>query len=178
MNLDMVKIGQYIQKCRKQIGLTQAEIGEKLDVTAQAVSNWERGETLPDLAVMADLASILDTSVDAIISGGEMAGQYRRRVTVAQMREAMECIHRLHDLLGPDHFIYSTMANALNERMHSQIEPAFANPRIMEAYICECLIACVRDGNDRVDLHDVRENIRAEKSRDWTLRTLEELGMK
>ena len=52
------------------------------------------------------------------------------------------------------------------------------DPRIMEAYICECLIACVRDGNDRVDLHDVRENIRAEKARDWTLRTLEELGMK
>lgn len=43
MGLDTKKIGAYIQACRKEAGLTQAELGEKLGVTPQSVSNWERG---------------------------------------------------------------------------------------------------------------------------------------
>lgn len=37
------EIGAYISACRKRIGLTQAELGERLGVTAQSVSGWERG---------------------------------------------------------------------------------------------------------------------------------------
>lgn len=43
MELDTKKIGDYMQVCRKEAGLTQAELGEKLGVTPQSVSNWERG---------------------------------------------------------------------------------------------------------------------------------------
>ena len=49
---------------------------------------------------------------------------------------------------------------------------------IWDAYVCETLIACVRDGGDYVDIGDVEANIKSEKPRQWTIRRLRELGMK
>ena len=98
MNLDMEKIGRYLQASRRKMEMTQAQLAERLNVSAQSVSNWERGETLPDVSVLPDIAAILRCSVDAILSGGEPGGS-GRFVTVAQMREAIECIHRLKDLM-------------------------------------------------------------------------------
>lgn len=45
MQLELEKIGGFIQRCRRERGLTQAEVGERLGVTAQSVSNWERGDS-------------------------------------------------------------------------------------------------------------------------------------
>ena len=56
--LNQEQIGTYIAARRKAVGLTQAELGERLGITAQAVSNWERGETLPDTGLLQDLALI------------------------------------------------------------------------------------------------------------------------
>ncbi len=41
--LNQEQIGAYIAARRKTVGLTQAELGERLGITAQSVSNWERG---------------------------------------------------------------------------------------------------------------------------------------
>ncbi len=46
MQLNLRQIGNFIQNARKQEGLTQAELGERLSVTSQSVSNWERGVSL------------------------------------------------------------------------------------------------------------------------------------
>ncbi len=43
MHLDQEKIGRFIHDCRREQGLTQAELGERLGVSPQSVSNWERG---------------------------------------------------------------------------------------------------------------------------------------
>lgn len=43
MYLDLERIGAFIQTGRKEVGLTQAKLGERLGVSAQSVSNWERG---------------------------------------------------------------------------------------------------------------------------------------
>ena len=43
MNLELKKIGQFIQSCRKDLKMTQAELAERLNVSPQSVSNWERG---------------------------------------------------------------------------------------------------------------------------------------
>lgn len=43
MSLDLKKTGQFIQSCRKDLNMTQAELAERLNVSPQSVSNWERG---------------------------------------------------------------------------------------------------------------------------------------
>ena len=46
--MDMLNIGRYIQQLRKAAGMTQKELAEKLNVSFQAVSKWENGDSLPD----------------------------------------------------------------------------------------------------------------------------------
>ncbi len=161
--LNQEQIGAYIAARRKAVGLTQAELGERLGITAQAVSNWERGETLPDTGLLQDLALILDTSADELLGAGSCGWRYRRRVTVERMSEAISCIQRLRELLGEDHFMYRTMIDALDKKMNSSIELIFKEERFRDAYVAEALCECARKG-DYVDISDVRRNIKSERA--------------
>ncbi|MBQ6898421.1 MAG: helix-turn-helix transcriptional regulator, partial [Clostridia bacterium] len=60
--MNIKKTGEQIAALRKAKGLTQSELGERIGVSFQAVSKWERGETLPDITVLPDLAKILETT--------------------------------------------------------------------------------------------------------------------
>ena len=61
-----MQIGEQILKLRKKRGLTQSAFAEKLYVTPQAVSQWERGVTVPDTDKLADIASALNTTVSML----------------------------------------------------------------------------------------------------------------
>lgn len=175
--MDTKAIASYLQSLRKEKNLTQAELGERLGVSAQSVSNWERAESLPDTALLPELSMIFDVSVDEILGGGSTAWRFRRRVTVAQMWEAMTCIKRLSELLGHDHFMYRTMIDALDKRMNSDIESTFSNPNYWDAYVTEMLLDCVRHG-DYADIGDVQANIQNPKPREWTIKWLKERGFR
>lgn len=54
---------------RKDIGITQREVAEKLNVSFQAVSLWERGETTPDIDKLADIATLYRVSLDWLLTG-------------------------------------------------------------------------------------------------------------
>lgn len=177
MNLDLHQIGQFIQTCRKELGLTQSELGERLNISPQSVSNWERGESLPDVSLLPDLACILRCSVDAILSGGTGCGGYRRHVTVAQMRETLSSLNRIGELLGRDHFIYATIINALNEKMNTSIELSFSDPHIFEVFTIEFLLGCIQSG-DYVDPRDVQSHLQPSKARDFLLNELSSRGFR
>ena len=62
--MNQQKIGKLIAKLRKEKGLTQAELGEKLGVGYKAVSKWENGNGMPDVSLFQPLCDILGISVD------------------------------------------------------------------------------------------------------------------
>jgi transcriptional regulator with XRE-family HTH domain len=64
---DMEKIGAYIAAKRRDCGLTQGQFAEKLNVTHQAVSKWERGEAMPEISKITEIAKVLGVSVDEIL---------------------------------------------------------------------------------------------------------------
>ena len=64
----MNEFGEKIFEARRQKGLTQEALADMLGVTAQAVSKWERGESMPETALLPKLAQILDTSIDGLFS--------------------------------------------------------------------------------------------------------------
>lgn len=60
-------IGMMISSLRKEKGMTQLELAEKMGVTDKAVSKWERNLSFPDINSIPKLAEILDISVDDLI---------------------------------------------------------------------------------------------------------------
>ena len=64
-------VNTSIKDLRKKKNMTQDELAEKLNVTRQAVSNWENGKTQPDIETLTQLAEAFDVSVERIIYGKE-----------------------------------------------------------------------------------------------------------
>lgn len=60
-------LGTMIAALRKQAGMTQLELAEKMGVTDKAVSKWERDLSCPDVASLPRLAEIFDVSVDELM---------------------------------------------------------------------------------------------------------------
>lgn len=74
-------IGNVIKKHRKNKGMTQEEMAVRLGVTAPAVNKWEKGSTLPDVALLAPIARLLGITTDELLSfkddlTDEEIGQY------------------------------------------------------------------------------------------------------
>jgi transcriptional regulator with XRE-family HTH domain len=65
------RFAERVTRLRKARGLTQTDMADALNVSHQAVSKWERGESLPDVALLVPLAALLDTTVDALLRGAE-----------------------------------------------------------------------------------------------------------
>ena len=61
------KIGQRIAKARKDAGLTQAEVADKLNISYQAVSLWENEKAIPDIYNLLELAKLLEVSVSSLV---------------------------------------------------------------------------------------------------------------
>ena len=57
--MDLIKIGKYIAFKRKEQGLTQKQLAEKLNMSDKSVSKWERGICLPDVSVYLELCKII-----------------------------------------------------------------------------------------------------------------------
>lgn len=67
--MDQIKIGKFISERRKALKLTQEELGEKLGVSKNAVSKWERGLNLPDSGIYVYLCEILNISLNELFKG-------------------------------------------------------------------------------------------------------------
>ena len=65
--IDNTSVGNQILLLRKRNGLTQEDLAEKLGISAQAISKWENGHTLPETALLPLLAKLLNSSIDSIL---------------------------------------------------------------------------------------------------------------
>ena len=66
--------GDRISFLRKLKELTQAQLAEKLGISAQAVSKWESGLSCPDIMMLVPLADIFGVSTDVLLAGGQLTG--------------------------------------------------------------------------------------------------------
>ncbi len=64
--MDNQKIGTFISACRKEKGLTQAQLAEQLGVTNKAVSKWESGNGIPDISLFPVLSELLGVTADEL----------------------------------------------------------------------------------------------------------------
>jgi len=67
---DTRRFGAFLARCRKEADLTQSELADKLDLTRQAVSKYETGESFPDVSILVGIAAVFDISLDELIGAG------------------------------------------------------------------------------------------------------------
>lgn len=71
---DRAKVGAFVAALRKEKGLTQKQLAQKLRVSDKTVSKWERGGGLPDISMLIPLAGELGVSVSELLAGQRLAG--------------------------------------------------------------------------------------------------------
>lgn len=65
---NMKNVGFKISELRKQHNMTQMELADRMGISFQAVSNWERGSSMPDISKLPELAQIFHVTIDEILS--------------------------------------------------------------------------------------------------------------
>lgn len=71
--MDLIKIGKYIAAKRKDLGLTQKQVAEKIGMSDKSVSKGERGICLPDVSVYFELCEILGISIQEFLAGEDIS---------------------------------------------------------------------------------------------------------
>ena len=85
----MKSIGETIASLRKQKGMTQNELAEKMNVTDKAVSKWERDLSCPDINTISKLADILDVSVEELLKAKK-----KENSNTAKMKDLINLIFK------------------------------------------------------------------------------------
>ena len=80
--MNLIKIGEFLAKLRKEQGWTQEQLGEKLGVTNKTVSRWENGNYLPPVEVLQLLSELYGLTMNEILSA--------QRLTLTQYQEKAE----------------------------------------------------------------------------------------
>lgn len=67
--MDTIKIGNFLATLRKEQGLTQEALGEKLGVTNKTISRWENGNYLPPVEMLQELSNLYAVSINELLCG-------------------------------------------------------------------------------------------------------------
>lgn len=85
--MDQQKTGALLRALRREKGVTQEQLAERLCVSNRTVSRWESGNNLPDFAVLIELAAYYDVTVDEILRG--------ERAAAPQPPQAQDALYRI-----------------------------------------------------------------------------------
>lgn len=67
--VDQDKIGNFIKSIRKENNLTQKDLADRLGVTYQAVSKWENGKNIPDIAILKQISEEFNIDIHELLNG-------------------------------------------------------------------------------------------------------------
>ena len=67
--MDQIKVGAFLKDLRKEKGITQEQLAEKLGVSGRTISRWETGKNMPDISLLVEIAEFFDVSIPEIIKG-------------------------------------------------------------------------------------------------------------
>ena len=125
----MVEFGEKVKQIREERGMTQQTLAEKLYVTRQAVSRWERGARYPELLTAKKIARVLNVSLDELLSGEELKENIEMEpiltqpientvqtmlYTIAVIIYLLLCIFSAYSFLRPNKALIGTMAGEIS----------------------------------------------------------------
>ena len=125
--IDRAKFGAFVAELRKEKGLTQKELAEKINISDKAVSKWETGNSIPDISLLVPLAEILGVSVTELLECRRMEIQDNldKVQTDHLIKKAIELSAEENDKIKRKNFIvyllcafFSIVSNYCIYRLH------------------------------------------------------------
>lgn len=98
--MDLEKIGAFLAELRKERGLTQEQLGEKIGVTNKTVSRWEKGNYLPPAQMLKMLSELYGISINELLSGERLAAESYKEKAEANIVAAIEGGFSRRDVLN------------------------------------------------------------------------------
>ncbi len=149
--LDVNQIGKTIADLRKSKNMTQAALAEKLFVSYQAVSSWERGLTLPDIDKLKDLSEIFGCSIEDMIGADGRAAEDIVNGKTPPL-DNISCVAQIIEPKKLDELV-NTAIQADSKR---QPIPYAVKDIVPLAPFISCeLLDKLLDGSDSLDIEDV-----------------------
>ncbi len=112
--MNQIKIGAFIKKLRKESNLTQEKFGEKYGVTYQAVSKWENGKNIPDIAVLNQICEDYHLNINVLL--GNEPNKYSLKkvklcISIASFLACLTLINIMlyHSFLNSANFSFETL---------------------------------------------------------------------
>lgn len=159
--MNNIEIGNYIKKLRKENGYTQKQLAEKLNVSFQAVSKWETGETLPDTSLLLTLANELNTSVERLLNGGKIIMKENTLISVKNIVDGFKYLLKVKDCFGEKSTFWLGLVEGINKKMNMDLLDALQNHK--EVLYTEVILQYINNENCKVDIEEVRKYIKKEK---------------
>lgn len=149
---DMKQIGKKITDLRKEHNMTQMELADKLGISFQAVSNWERGNTMPDISKLPELADIFHISVDELLNGKAPLVEAVLNDTIDEYMEAGNVTEQ--EIADTIPLLKPEQAEDIMEKtdVSSFTDLSVFLPYMDEESIGELAMAAVENGEDVSDL--------------------------
>lgn len=97
--MDNLKTAEVISKRRKELGLTQSQLAQSLNISFQAVSKWENGTTYPDITMLPKVAAALNTTVDALLGYSSSSTDYDNRYDAEDYYWGLEPNQLCYDIM-------------------------------------------------------------------------------
>ena len=88
--MDTVKTGSFLKELRKEKGLTQEQLGEKVGVTNKTVSRWENGNYMPPVECLEMLSDLYGVSINEIVSGQRLEPDQFPDAAESNLKGALE----------------------------------------------------------------------------------------
>lgn len=159
--MNNIEIGNYIKKLRKEKKYTQKQLAEKLNVSFQAVSKWETGETLPDTSLLLTLANELNTSVERLLNGGKIIMKENTLISVKNIVDGFKYLLKVKDCFGEKSTFWIGLVEGINKKMNMDLLDALQNHK--EVLYTEVILQYINNENCNVDIEEVRKYIKKEK---------------
>lgn len=112
--MDQKKTGSFIAGLRKEKGLTQQELADRLQISNKTVSKWECGEGMPDITLLPALAAELGVTADDLLRGEKAAPAPLEPVEEARRTEGLLCLWEETYLRYRTNFLACLLAPALS----------------------------------------------------------------
>lgn len=94
--MDNIKIGNFIRECRKEKGLTQQQLADKLFIEAKTISKWETGNGIPDVSLMSNLCNELGVTLNELFLGEHITNDEKEKEIEKLILETFEKEKRIN----------------------------------------------------------------------------------